>query len=190
MASQLKLPIIVAIFFALPIVAFSQNESETFTARNAIFFEGGGNAGRFAISYGRIFHQKERFKLSGSVGFFMWPDKIDSSPTSTNSTSWLPWVPLEISGFWGKSKHHLEIGAGITPYLESIIQLDPNSLEVSEKITFASLIPIRIGYRYQKPEGGIFFRVGYTPFLALYFGETGSSQFYPIFAGISLGKSF
>jgi len=33
-------------------------------------------------------------------------------------------------------------------------------------------IPIRIGYRYQKPNGGLFYKIGFTPLL---------SKSYPIF---------
>ena len=184
--------------FALCFDGYAQSEAELFTAKNTVFVEGRWNAERYAAGYGRIFHQKGMFKLSGSAGFSMW--YYDTSRPSLRSTHWLPVVPLEVSALLGKSKHHLEIGTGITPYLEPAIRKDPEtSRRISDKIVLSAELPIRVGYRYQKPEGGFFFRVGYVP--SFYFpGDTGGRVIPPvnfamlsslsIYVRLSLGMSF
>ncbi|MFC4872559.1 hypothetical protein [Negadavirga shengliensis] len=184
--------------FALGFDAYAQTEAEVFTAKNTVFVEARWNAERDAAGYGRILHQKGRFKLSGSAGFSMW--YYDRTSPSLRSTHWLPVVPLEVSALWGKSKHHLEIGTGIMPYLEPVPRLDPEtSRRISDKLILSAELPIRVGYRYQKPEGGFFFRIGYVP--AFHFsGDTGrrvsSPQNFgrinslPIFVRLSLGMSF
>lgn len=163
--------------------AYAQSEAEIFTAKNTVFVEAGGS-GRYAASYGRIFHQRGKFKLSGSAGFSMW------HYNTRRSTYWLPVLPLEISALLGKSKHHLELGTGITSFLEATPRMDPVTSEVSDKIVFSTGVPIRIGYRYQKPEGGFFFRVGYTPYFYFPGDSEGNIIFHPIFAGLSIGMSF
>ncbi len=53
-------------------------------------------------------------------------------------------------------------------------------------------ITMTIGYRYQKPEGGFFFRADYTPMLNFEGSEFAEKpiRFFPFNVGISLGKSF
>jgi hypothetical protein len=167
----------------------AQTEAEVFTAKNVVFAELGGNAGRYAVSYGRIFHQKGMLKLSGSAGFSMWHHYSTAVPAS-RSTYWLPAIPLEISAFLGKSKHHLEIGAGILSLLELSPIVDIDNSRISEEIGLRSIVPVRIGYRYQKPEGGFFLRIGYTPYFTFPGSPDGNIIFHPILAGLSLGKSF
>ena len=109
---------------------------------------------------------------------------------SNKRITWLPVIPLEFSAFWGRSNHHLEFGIGIIPYWETILQIDPDTSETTDKKVFSAGVPLRIGYRYQKPGGGFFYRVGYTPFFNLPVGGRENWSFQPIFAGVSIGKSF
>ncbi|MFN3996435.1 hypothetical protein [Algoriphagus sp.] len=173
------------VFLTLFQSTFAQTESETFTAKNAVYLEVGGSSGRYAINYSKIFHQKGKLKLNASAGFSMWRNKSNDF-----KTIWLPVVPLEVSALYGKSKHHLEMGFGFISLLDRTLDFDSESLELEDKVVFNAAIPLRIGYRYQKPEGGFFFRVGYTPFINFPEREGKSWHFFPYWAGISFGKSF
>ncbi|WP_202928090.1 hypothetical protein [Cyclobacterium salsum] len=176
---------------AFVVEGFSQADSKAFTAKNAVYLEVGGNAGRYAASYARIFHQKGKFKLSASAGFSMWRDDRSELPYNTSkAVHWLPTLPLEISALFGRSSHHLEMGTGIMAYLTVIGEQDQNTSQFRDKVTLDAVVPLRVGYRYQKPEGGFFFRVGYTPFISLDFNNEGFRKFIPLWGGISLGKSF
>ncbi|SDA90478.1 hypothetical protein SAMN03080617_03304 [Algoriphagus alkaliphilus] len=173
------------VFLTLSQFTFAQTEPDTFTAKNAIYLELGGSSGRYAINYNKIFHQKGKLKLNASAGFSMWRDQINNF-----KTIWLPVIPLEVSALYGKSNHHLELGFGVTSYLSRTLDFNSESLELEDKVVFDAFIPLRVGYRYQKPEGGFFFRVGYTPIFILPTGGREGWIFEPRFAGVSFGKSF
>lgn len=184
---QIRLILIgfILVLLILPFQAFSQKEAVIFSARNAVYLEFGGSSGIYAINYSKIFHQKGKLKLNASAGFSMLPnEKIDSK------TIWLPAIPLEITALFGKSSHHLEMGFGFTSYLDKTTAMDSETFELSDKVVFGAVIPVRIGYRYQKPEGGFFFRVGYTPLFGVPVRAGKSWSFNPYHAGISFGKSF
>jgi hypothetical protein len=181
--SSLFLVLVFALFISYG--ATAQTETETFTAKNAIYLEVGGSSGRYAVNYSKIFHQKGNLKLNASAGFSMWRnEKLDSR------SSWLPVIPLEVTAFYGKSNHHLEMGFGVTSFLGTSLDIVSGTFEFRDKVVFNAFIPLRVGYRYQKPEGGFFFRVGYTPIIDFPPRTGGNWSFYPYHAGISFGKSF
>ena len=184
---QLRLILIVSVLalLTLPFQAISQEETETFSARNAVYVELGGSSGIYAINYNKIFHQKGKLKLNASAGFSMWRDQLNDF-----KTIWLPVIPLEVTALYGKSNHHLEMGFGVTSFLGRTLDINSETFEMSDKVVFDAFIPLRVGYRYQKPEGGFFFRVGYTPFFDVPIREGKSWHFYPYYAGVSFGKSF
>lgn len=186
---QNKSSLFLVLVFALAISfwAKAQTEAEKFTAKHLVYLELAGNAGQYAFNYGHLFYQKGVFKLTGSAGFSLWADPIEGS------TIWNPALPLEVSALMGKRNHHLELGLGITPYLKAEIN---SSFETGVLVqskgpnNLAAVLPLRIGYRYQKPEGGFWFRVGYTPFFSLPYEFRDDWEFQPIFAGIGFGWSF
>ena len=163
----------------------AQSTAEPFTAKKAVYLELGGTSGVYAFNYSTIFHQKGKLKLNASAGFSMLIRE-----TSNSRTFWLPAIPLELTAFYGKSKHHLEMGFGVVPYLDAGSFLDSETLEFKDKVVFGTAMPLRVGYRYQKPEGGFFFRVGFTPFFIAPIGNREDWAFQPIHAGVSFGKSF
>ncbi|OOG73641.1 hypothetical protein [Algoriphagus sp. A40] len=176
---------VLIVIVALPSETFAQKETQEFTARNSVYLEIGGSSGIYAVNYSKIFHQKGKLKLNASAGFSMLPnEKIDSK------TIWLPAIPLEVSALYGKSNHHLEMGFGFTSYLDKTTAIDSETFELSDEVVFGAVIPVRIGYRYQKPEGGFFFRVGYTPLFNVPVRAGKSWSFNPYHAGVSFGKSF
>ncbi len=173
----------------LPFQVFAQKETETFTARNSVYLELAGNAGRYAFNYGRLIYQKGAFMVIGSVGFSLWQDRYRVE----GSTIWYPVLPLEFSALIGRRKHHLEFGLGITPYLLPEINFSSVSgtfVQTKGPNFVRTIVPIRVGYRYQKPEGGFFFRVGYTPFFGVPDRMKENWYFQPIHAGLGLGVSF
>lgn len=194
MLSEIKLSLIGVLLLVLNsgFECLSQTEFKTVTAKNAVYLEIGGNAGWYSLNYGRIFYQKGLLKLAGSAGLSMWRHNTSELPHNTTKTiRWLPALPLEFSALLGRSSHHLEIGSGITPYLSVTVRRNPDILNSSDKVYLGAYLPFRLGYRYQKPEGGFFFRIAYTPLFRLPVNLEGSNYYFsPIFAGISFGKSF
>jgi len=182
------LPGALIVILSLPSETFAQKDIQSFTAKNALYVELGGTSGRYAVNYSKIVHQKGKLKLNVSGGFSLLRSSITMRDFS--STKWLPVIPLEFSALWGRSNHHLEAGVGFTSFLDQGVELDLDTYETGTKIVFGAILPFRLGYRYQKPEGGFFYRIGYTPFFNLPVGGREDWVFTPIFAGVSFGKSF
>lgn len=161
----------------------AQKEAATITAKNAVFLELGGNAAYYSFNYERIFQQKGALKWAARGGVSVVPVRIQSKRYLGTI------LPIEIIALYGGSKHHLEAGAGVSPYLHPYT--DINSWEIKyEGHKPGVIIPFRLGYRYQKPEGGFFFRVGYTPFIVFHSQVKNRSSFTWLHGGLSVGKSF
>ncbi|MCE7054368.1 hypothetical protein LZF95_06755 [Algoriphagus sp. AGSA1] len=166
------------------------SSAEIFTAKHAIYGELGGTAYGYAINYGFIFHQKQKFKYSASLGFSMrYQDEIVRS----FSGFWIPSLSTEITALLGKFKGHLEFGTGFLASRDKQFIFDedfPRNIRVRQ-YWGATIVP-RIGYRYQKPHGGLFFRAAYTPWIRFknIEGDEDKVNFNPFGIGLSLGWSF
>lgn len=188
-SKTMKLNVFLAlVFFLLKANVVAQDDAQKFTARNALYLELGGSSGEYAVNYSRIFYQKGNLKLNASAGFSLLRSSIDFD--TYTSTKWLPLLPLEFTGFYGRRNHHLEMGFGFISYLDQSTNMNPDTFETYPETVFRATLGTRIGYRYQKPEGGFFFRVGYTPYFILPVGGREDWIFEPRFAGLSFGKSF
>ena len=173
-------------YFLLLIFSNTLNAQETTTsvsAKNAAYFEVGGNGIFYSFNYERTFFQKGIFKSAARVGACSFPLKRG------DKHYWATILPVELIGLVGRAKHHLELGAGISP------NLMPYTNKLDPEHGFGSFepglfVPFRIGYRYQKPEGGFLFRLGLTPVLDFPNKHKERLTFVPVFGGISVGKSF
>ena len=164
----------------------AQQEVIPFKAKNAVFIELAGNSMHYySLNYERMFYQKGIFKSAARVGITAFPRKIETEPKAF----WDFALPLEVVGLIGRFRHHLELGVGFTPkyYADSKFEIGSRGYEF-DRYQFSSAIPFRIGYRYQKPDGGLLFRAGLMP----------TRSFHPelirkwilVYGGISLGMSF
>lgn len=72
-------------------------------------------------------------------------------------------IPVSLNYVFGKSKHHLEVGAGLT-YINGVFLYEDVIFE-PDVIAHANIL-----YRYQKPDGKFFFKTGFTPFYVKRFG--------------------
>jgi hypothetical protein len=139
-------------------------QSDSTPARNTFHTEGFGNGLLASINYDRIFFVKKQ-KMSWRVGFFLIPLK-ESAPYL--------FFPFELNFLFGK-KHHFETGIGVT-YIYEGITIEPSIAAIFGRVA---------GYRYQRPNGGFFFRAGAAIVLVHYFG--GDPNFVPFFPNLSLG---
>lgn len=168
----------------------TETKAEIFTAKNSIFAEFLLPSFNYSLNYGHIFYQKDRLKISASAGFSFLYQKANEP---IHQGYWVPVYLAEISAFYGKSKHHLELGIGFYTYRQKRYIFDEDfPRNIREEPYWGKTIFPRIGYRYQKPAGGFFFRAGYTPSIG-FDGIDESADgvnFIPFGAGISLGISF
>lgn len=95
--------------------------------------------------------------------------------------------PVSIHFFNRSGRHHLETGIGLS-YIEGVWSDELYGHKVWNKGLYA--IPM-IGYRFQKPGGGLLFKVLWTPLLQLReYGKdriTKSSDQVPHWIGVSAG---
>lgn len=159
----------------------AQEGTNSFSAKNAVYLEIGGNGGYYSVNYDRIIYDNgNNFKAAVRAGIEGLPFKRDTK------SFWAGFLPLELSGMFGRSRHFLETGVGLTPFL--IPKNDWGKEPAYSGYKPGAIIPFRLGYRYQKPEGGLFFRAGYTPFLDFSEGRRNPLELF--FGGISIGKSY
>lgn len=134
---------------SLPGILWAQRLSrENFKRQNALYFELAGNSDTYAINYERILYQQLPLKAGLRVGigtnlFFL--------PAEPNV---YPIVPLEAIGLLGGREKHFEFGLGYTRRFTD----NPDLLQ---HLYFG-----RLGFRYQKPRGGLVVRVALTPFVS------------------------
>jgi hypothetical protein len=164
------------LLFAVP--ALAQEPAPGLTARNTFFAELYGNGGRYSLNYDRIFLQRNRFKASFRVGA-----SLQSFRNNIAGDRYLQGaLPLELNGLWGRGPHHLELGLGFTPVLQE--------RPVANTRPYLPSYFGRIGYRYQQPGGGLFFRAGLTPGLHRISSSQQDYHFGWAHGGIGLGWSF
>lgn len=135
-----KITILVStLLLLLQLDCYSQDETPEI-AKNSIYTEFFGSAVYlYNISYDRIVFAKEKNKISLALG-------AQYLPSSDSPSDYIFSVSPQINYFRGNI-HHFETGIGVT--------VGFNNEDF--------IVPIRIGYRYQKPEGGMFCKIGLTP---------------------------
>jgi hypothetical protein len=162
---------IITILFTIicPLLALSQDTNfVTPIKRNSIYVEYTGQGLYPSVSFDRLYRTEKKMKTSftGGLTLIPIPDYFVFS------------VPASYNILFGKRKSKLELGIGVTAmYLRegnipaSYGYKDNNGVYHYEQFVghehnfFAYFTP-KIGYRYQNPTGGLFFRVTLTPHLA------------------------
>ncbi|MDR1739527.1 MAG: hypothetical protein LBR45_02075, partial [Bacteroidales bacterium] len=149
-----------------------------------LFLELGGNSVYlYNITYDCSFQLEEKHKITAGLGFqympfkvfiFFYPHTFGLSP--------------QFNYLYGK-KHHLEIGTGITAPFFLYYHYYTQEWRTNSGI----IIPLRIGYRYQRSDGGVFWKIAFVPLFGkgMYFpvGKTGKIPFFPS-GGVSIGYTF
>lgn len=165
----MKKNIIQVFIFLCPFITFGQqNINIKSINRNSIYFEAFGQGLYNSISFDRINSINKNIKTSFSAGLTLVP----------TSELCVVGIPASYNYLFGKNNHHLELGLGITA-----MYLRQNKLTVSEGVTdlngntqinnyigyqnnFYSYFTPKIGYRFQKNDGGLFLRLTLTPSIA------------------------
>ena len=161
---------------------------------NAVYIEAGGNTLIYSVNYDRIIPISTQFRLAPRVGFSYFPYTSKNNNRDYTNIR----IPLELNLLWGKtqtSRNFVEAGFGLS--LIGLIggyKTDSQGNITSEIVNKnAKVGVIRLGYRYQKPKGGLMFRAGaLIPVSQDEYSEQkmGDDIFYRIYGGLSLGYSF
>lgn len=157
--------------------AFSQNDTQK-SAKNLIYLEAFGVGGYGSLNYERmIFHQKNKLPPNLKIGVRLG---ISTFHLKDFNNKFNPDViiPVSVNAIYGKI-HHLELGFGQT--LSNVTQTNALTFDVERQTTLNS--NFTAGYRYQKSERGIIFRLNYSPIIS-------SDKVYNSWFGLSIGYGF
>lgn len=132
----------------------------------SVFFEALGNGGFYSMNYDQVFYHYKRKAFTWRGGFSLAPyaDKLSFS------------LLTELNYLYGRAPNFLEIGIGLTYW---------QAPHISDEINWT--VHPRIGYRYQLPNGGLFFRIACTPIVPL---ESNLDKYFNLWAGVSIGYTF
>lgn len=173
MKSIKKVLLLVLYLFLINYTANSQDNKSEKAADNAIYLEIHGVGGYGSVNYERNVFRKSNIKIALRIGFstihfYDFTNKFNPDLI----------IPLLINGLYG-NKHNIEFGIGQT--FSSIVQSNSTDYFPARENSFST--NFTLGYRYQKPSGGIIFRIAYTPVIE-------KNKSYRHWGGISIGYAF
>lgn len=159
---------------------------------NNVYAELLGNSVGYSVNYDRIIPLSSKIKLAPRVGFEYIPRKLEEYP---RYGKWS--FPLELNMLYGKnkeSKNFFEGGLGLSLFnLVENYERDENGKIADTKVKMAKATMLRLGFRHQKPEGGLMYRIGVmTKLTQDDFSKTriGDDLFYVVWPGVSIGYNF
>lgn len=162
------------------------------TKKNSAFVELGGNGVAYSVNYDRIIPISTKLKLAPRVGFEYIPRNKENFQIYGNWS-----FPLEVNILYGKkedSKNFLETGFGLSLFnLVEGYKQDANGKVLDTDVKMAKVTVLRLGFRHQKPSGGLMYRAGILARLTQHeFSKTrvGDDLFYKLWPGFSVGYSF
>jgi hypothetical protein len=149
----------------LCIAMYANSQSEIPIKRNTIYGELFGQGLYNSISFDRLYRMDKKVKSSFTAGFSLFP----------SDNLFVFGLPISYNLLVGKKNHFMELGLGFTTMYEKseifIGVYNPISNQTSNKdyfhtVNFYTYFTPKFGYRYQRANGGFFFRTTFTPFLA------------------------
>ncbi len=140
-------------------------KSQTIESKNTVYAEFLGKGFYYSINYERnIFEISEKLSCQGSAGFGLFPGFTDIEK-STDFT-----MPLELNLRYSMGNHNIVGGYGTTFWSYSLYDIpitsdnwDQQPIEPVLKKTKEWFAHMVLEYRYQKPDGGIMFKAGWSP---------------------------
>ena len=164
--------------FALIVGTISAQNVQTPIKKNTIFLELAGNSPFYSLNCDRIVVKEAKWKLAARVGAMYFGDNRNYLVSTRNKNYS---IPLELSFLKGKYNHNLEIGIGATPFFREYVETI-----YYNKFSIGSFG--RIGYRYQKDNGGVFFKAGFTPIIRFKKNwESYNPKYVHPWAGLAIG---
>jgi len=132
----------------------SQEKPETTFSSNSIYAEAFGQGFCWSLNYDRLINTESTFMNSFSVGVVYVPESLQFGDGTYAG------IPVSFNWLLGKKSHHLELGIGLT-----LLMVKPYYYNFMTSY-YAYLSP-KISYRFQRPQGGLFFRASATAMVDL-----------------------
>src|SRR5687768_9919148 len=120
------------------------------TASNTFFVELGGNAAVYSLNYERFFTPQIGLRVGG---MYLQADDDFGDEVAVGL------FPVMATYLLGQGNGHFEVGGGLGFATAGFSSTDLSD-DFSDSAVYGTAT---FGYRYQKPEGGVIFRAGFTP---------------------------
>ncbi|WP_420151142.1 hypothetical protein [Spirosoma sp.] len=164
------------LFLYLPLVGVAQTLTIESPARprNTVYLEVLGSGGAYSLNYERFLflRQKQAYGFRVGSSYFGGQKAIA--------------LIGELFALAGKGNHHGDFGIGLTRVNQQSFGFYASGSTARYTTLYA--VP-RVGYRYQKPTGGLMVRVGFTPFIKMTKRVDSTSHISSWF-GLSIGYNF
>lgn len=168
--------LLIALAPAAPGGVLEAQDEPSFDARDAVYFELGGNGLLYTLNYER----RLRDHIAGRAGIMFFTVEGTTSEGEKAEASVLV-APIMLNGLLGGGAGRLELGVGPLFGWVDAQARDIEGTEIDVSGFGIAGVTSTIGYRYHPPDGGLLFRIGLTPFIS------GDPQ---IWGGIGIGYAF
>lgn len=138
-------------------LACGQDSTDVGIRKESTYVEFGGTGIVLSVCADRLIRVDKKRTNSFAAGFSFMHLPFSNGLTMLG-------VPISYNVLFGKRENHFELGFGLTTMFQEETNVTYNSIDYYRYVRFYS-VP-RIGYRYQKPEGGFFFRIAFTPVIS------------------------
>jgi hypothetical protein len=146
---QSSLRVMLLLSVLLPAIDSKSQPGNTFTGMNTVYVEGISRSPYYSLNYDGVFKESYRYIYTFRVGAAFTGDAAA--------------LPLALNMLTQGSSSHAELSLTFTPYINNL-QAPADDVHGSDKQMYISTT---IGYRYQKAEGGLFFKAAGGPELLI-----------------------
>lgn len=172
-----KFCLLIVLLIGANFKSFSQIAHQK-SIRNLIYLEAFGAGGYGSLNYERIiFQQKQKLPPNLKVGFRLGISTFNLKDFNNKFNPDVI-IPVSINAIYGKT-HHIEVGLGQT--ISNVTQTNSTTFAIERQTTLNS--NFTAGYRYQKSERGVIFRLNYSPIIS-------TDKVYNSWFGLSIGYGF
>ena len=152
----MKKSAIILFIFLVQVASFAQ---ETPIKRNTIYTEYCGQGFWNSLSFDRLYRIDKKIKTSITAG-------VTLLPLYKKMNIFVAAIPVSYNWIFGRKNNHLELGAGLTYYSETSKMQYSDIALIRVTNSYLYFTP-KIGYRFQKHDGGFFFRITLTPSIGI-----------------------
>lgn len=165
-----KIVKLAAIFIA--ILGFHSSHAQTITAKNTVYAEFLGKGFYYSLNYERnIFELNEKISFQGSIGFCLAPGGYTEKYKSLIDGNAMDLtIPLELNIRYNLGNHNIVAGYGTTYWRYYLPEIEINNSNWDQQPVEPTMKKVKewfahavVEYRWQKPEGGIMAKIGWSP---------------------------
>lgn len=160
-------------FFGFGVTGICQGNNAALISRNTFYADFASKDVYYSINFDHIFRRGNKLSYSYRAGVSILKDAYS--------------FPIGIQCFTGANNSHAEFSLTLIPYVDHSAK-SRNRFDNTDKFLY---VEPGVGYRYQAPGGGLFFKAIFTPIILL---DPPSNDFWnmdaKLFAGGNIGIGY